>query len=403
MDIDKDILHKLFIEENKTRKEIAAILNTSDNIIKRKLNKYNIRKSKELIIEVKSRIKSKMTKQQTLDMVKKIKQTKLAKYGSETYNNLAKAKQTYKEKTGYDNPSFNPEVAKKISDMLSNKTEEQVKETVKKRRKTKEEKYGNADYFNIEKYKQTCMQKYGVENTFQLEEIKDKIRQTNKEKYGVENNAQKFLSKETLDIISSKEKFTKFISTLEHNTVYEIAEKLGISYPGARNQLRKYDLLGTTNPFRSRYETEIKEIFPDKFQTNRKIIAPLEIDLYNEEAKFGIEFNGDYWHSAEAQASKGYDSNYHLNKTLKAKEKGIFILHLWEYEWNENKDRWIQYIRMLLLKQMPTIRLKKPIIQNIAKEPYQWFRKFKLVTNVPPQLVKGRFEYYDCGYNIYKR
>ena len=41
-----------------------------------------------------------------------------------------------------------------------------------------------------EKSKQTILERYGVENAFQSEQIKDKIKQTNLEKYGVENVTQ---------------------------------------------------------------------------------------------------------------------------------------------------------------------------------------------------------------------
>jgi len=41
-----------------------------------------------------------------------------------------------------------------------------------------------------EKYRQTCLNKYGVKNLFQLEETKKKIKQTCNEKFGVENPMQ---------------------------------------------------------------------------------------------------------------------------------------------------------------------------------------------------------------------
>ena len=41
-----------------------------------------------------------------------------------------------------------------------------------------------------EKTKQTCLQKYGVESASQCKEIKDKVKRNNLEKYGVENYLQ---------------------------------------------------------------------------------------------------------------------------------------------------------------------------------------------------------------------
>lgn len=47
------------------------------------------------------------------------------------------------------------------------------------------ERYGAGS--NINKIKKTCIQKYGVENVFQTDEVKEKIKITSLEKYGVEN------------------------------------------------------------------------------------------------------------------------------------------------------------------------------------------------------------------------
>ena len=68
------------------------------------------------------------------------------------------------------------------------------KEVIKKRKQTCLEKYGveNPNQFNEfkEKSKQTCLEKYGVENPFSSEKIKEQIKQTCLEKYGVEYSGQ---------------------------------------------------------------------------------------------------------------------------------------------------------------------------------------------------------------------
>ena len=59
------------------------------------------------------------------------------------------------------------------------------KEWQKNRISTCIEKYGAGS--NINKIKETCVHRYGVENVFQADEIKEKIKITSLEKYGVEN------------------------------------------------------------------------------------------------------------------------------------------------------------------------------------------------------------------------
>lgn len=57
---------------------------------------------------------------------------------------------------------------------------------IKNIKKSKLEKYGSENYNNRDKAKQTCIDVYGVENVFQLDDIKSKSEQTKLEKY---NNA----------------------------------------------------------------------------------------------------------------------------------------------------------------------------------------------------------------------
>lgn len=76
-------------------------------------------------------------------------------------------------------------------------------------------------------------------------------------------------------------------------------------------------------------------------ENDRKILNGQEIDILIPELSIGIEFNGDYWHS-----DKFKDDNYHINKCILAEEKGIEIIHIWESEWNTNKD----LVKKFLLK-----------------------------------------------------
>ena len=52
---------------------------------------------------------------------------------------------------------------------------------------TKEQRYGSSSYNNREKAKNTCIEKYGVENPSQDPEVKEKIKNTFLENYGVEH------------------------------------------------------------------------------------------------------------------------------------------------------------------------------------------------------------------------
>lgn len=75
-------------------------------------------------------------------------------------------------------------------------------------------------------------------------------------------------------------------------------------------------------------------IFPGEVRSNVKSIIRdddgyYELDIYIPEKNLAIEFNGNYWHSIEVLK----DKNYHLKKTNLCKEKGIRLIHIFEYEW----------------------------------------------------------------------
>lgn len=60
-------------------------------------------------------------------------------------------------------------------------------EIVKKIKQTKLERYGNENYRNDEKIKQTCIERYGVENPYAAKEIIEKKKQTYLEHYGYDS------------------------------------------------------------------------------------------------------------------------------------------------------------------------------------------------------------------------
>lgn len=65
---------------------------------------------------------------------------------------------------------------------------------------------------------------------------------------------------------------------------------------------------------------------------NRTLLKGKEIDIYIPDYNIGIEYNGNYWHQ---QLLK--DRKYHQNKSEAAKEAGVRLIHIFEYEW-KNPD-----------------------------------------------------------------
>lgn len=86
----------------------------------------------------------------------------------------------------------------------------------------------------------------------------------------------------------------------------------------------------------------VREIYSGEIISNeRKLMHnKLELDIYLPELKIGIEFNGNYWHSDIHKEPK-----YHQLKTLNYFNVGIRVIHIFEYEWNNHKDKIKHFIK----------------------------------------------------------
>lgn len=77
-------------------------------------------------------------------------------------------------------------------------TDEERKEIVQKMYDTKLKKYGNGDFVNSKKREQTCLEKYGVDCCFKSSELRKKAEKTMLEKYGEMHFTNREKAKETM-------------------------------------------------------------------------------------------------------------------------------------------------------------------------------------------------------------
>ena len=267
-------------------------------------------------------------------------------------------KETNLEKYGVDNPAKSEEIKKKI---VLNKNPEDEK---KKREKTLLEKYGVTNPSSLEyvkeKKRKTYLKRYGVDSPLKSKEIHDKLKETNLEKYGVENVSQ-------VDFVKEKKRRLKINKTISSLRVKLKKEGILIlssnkEFKGLRDSYKNENYLYTfkclkcgnifvdnvhsrvprclsCNPVqKSTLEKEILDFISglglEVLSGDRKIISPLELDIVIPEKMVAIEFNGLYWHSFQS----GKDENYHLSKSISAKENGYSLIHVFEDEWQNKKE-----------------------------------------------------------------
>ena len=300
MDI-KDLFYK-----NYSNQEIADALGVSLSTVKRRLTKLGLRRTDEQKGMIISR---------TIQMA----------------INDGRMKFRY----GDDNPTRRPEVREKL-------------------RKAAREKLP----IIIEKRRETMLRKYGVENPFQDEEIKQKIKETNLKKYGIENpNQLKTLKKESIKkqkkTLAKKYNHDERITLLKE-TFRKLGRKLspkemialwGCTQANAyifmhNNHLEEYIELKTSN-----LELDIENFLKAhniNFQKHcRNIITPQELDFYIPEYNVAIEANDLWTHNStrNTYGGKAKDKKYHFRKSQECEEKGIRLIHIWDYEWFNTRQR----------------------------------------------------------------
>lgn len=77
----------------------------------------------------------------------------------------------------------------------------------------------------------------------------------------------------------------------------------------------------------------IKTLCPDAVNRERSLLNGKEIDIYIPSLALGVECDGVMWHDERHKAK-----NYHIDKTLACKERGIRLIHVFEDEWNLKKE-----------------------------------------------------------------
>lgn len=289
-------------------------------------------------------------------------------YGKKTYiktcsntcrNIIRKAKreQTNLERYGFTNPSKNELVKEKIE-------------------QTNLERYGVkylAQNKEIkEKMEQTNLERYGFTNPTKNEDVINKRRNTNLERYGNINilNSDSVLNKKYLErkeyiynitgIELNKEEIDKLkINEKIHNYSESFIKSLvcsdNLSFEDINNQFK------STYTRYSRYKDNGIEIINNKstmekqlcdfldsesikyITSDRKQIAPYELDIYIPEHNLAIEFNGTYWHSDIFK-----DKHYHQNKTVMCNEKGITLIHIYEHIYDDKQHVYESILRSKL-------------------------------------------------------
>ena len=327
---NKDDAYYMYIELNMTREDLSIVFDRSESNLIKILREMGIRKDTK---KVKENTRKNLLKNEGITNVfqrknikDKIKNTNLEKYGVEHYSS-------------------------------SNECKNKVKETV--------------------------LEKYGVENVSKLDIVKNKIKNTNLEKYGVINPTQKNYTEFQKNILYNEDKLLKYIQDNNIINIKELSDKIGIRYRTLWCIINRNNWYYLFDYSKSIAEQEIREYINQYYETEnntKKYLNGKEIDIYIPKLNIGIEFNGNYYHN-----EYGKEKNYHQQKSLLAEEKGIFIYHIFEYEWNTKKERIINQLNNLL-------KVNSQIIKEVSnKEKTQFLEENHLQGNDSSSIKLGLY------------
>lgn len=211
-----------------------------------------------------------------------------------------------------------------------------------------------------EKTKNTCIEKYG-----------SRFNHVNPEEYGMGEHYLHKCYKNLEDIHNEQLVY----SILENHGWVGIAEHFGTnknSHTSTYNLLRKYgyDPLKFSSGSSSSKEKEVFEYIRSLGFSpvrTKNIIPPYELDVYVEEKKLAIEFNGIFWHSSNTKETDFESKKRHIRKTDLCEKQGIHLLHIFEHEWDDpiKQSIWKSVIRNKL-GLSKKIYARKCIIKEIS-------------------------------------
>lgn len=270
---------------------------------------------------------------QSKDVILKKKNTLRVKYGDENYNNRERAKQTCLER------------------------------------------YGDEKFNNLEKSKQTCLERYGTEHFLSDLSVISRINETCKKKYGGRGNASK--------ILKDKMKNTCLERYGDENyNNREKAKSTMLAYYGAETYKRLTPHKETNIEL---FITNILDKYNISYKKNDRIVLNgKELDVYIPSKNIAIECNGCYWHDDEHKSN-----NYHFKKFKECQDKGIQLITIWDDQIHRCGDIIESIIKSKLNIYERKIYARQCLIKNIDSKKCKEF----LVNNHLQGAVNSSIKY----------
>lgn len=279
-----------------------------------------------------------------------------------TEESLARRRAHNVEKWGVDNPAKHPDVRAKMSEIM------QTEEYLKGR-------------------EATCIGRYGAPSPMMTKEVLEKRTQTNLSRYGMKGHprSREELQKIMVDgskvdeYIAFKQDPQAYIEShyLTPPTIAHLEHDLGVTNTPIYNILIAYGCSDMLNHSDSSMEIEVINFLEDTcpgihiIRNDRTIIKPMEIDIYLPDYKIGIECNPAWTHNSSQSDPWGAPPKpytYHQKKSIRAKEAGVFLFHMFGYDWTCKREIVQSMLKNLLYINKTSIGARTTHVEEITHQ-----------------------------------
>lgn len=258
----------------------------------------------------------------------------------------------------------------------------------------------------FEKVKETNLKKYGHEYYFGSKDSQEKIKQTKLNRYGDEffNNKEKY--KNTCLIKYGEDHPEKNNTShinindvvrlhfQENKSCVEIADYYGVAFSTITQMLHNNGTPPNKTSI-SRFETKIENFLIDNnieyIKNDRKILDGKELDFFIPTKNIAIEINGIYWHSFDKKETK--EQKYkHFNKFKRCKELGIRLIQFTDYELENKFNICIGILRNSMSMCSKKIRASKCKIKPVLNNEYKSFCEVNHIQgSAPASIIYGLY------------
>lgn len=153
----------------------------------------------------------------------------------------------------------------------------------------------------------------------------------------------------------------------------------------------------------SRSEVEVRDFVESFGIRTEKLLLPSgrHVDIFCPDLNVGFEYNGAFYHSEAGMIRRRVKKNkirgYHLSKTLECEAQGVFLYHIWEWEWKnwrkvEKQEIIKSQIMGLLNKMEVRLQARKCYVDELDGSAAQiFYEQNHLIGRMPSQHHYGLF------------